>query len=145
MQSAEQDNTPLCICTSLLHDSCSVYTEINNLYIDLESKLSGAPQQISDILTQLNSRQNQVKDIDDRINHSLQEISSISDECKALLVQRETLLHDTMSRNKTISQKASAIKSHLQHEVASLSTNRNAINGYRPPEQTSRALINRRF
>lgn len=140
-----EDNTQQDILNKLLVESCDIYTHINALYLKLESNISAPGQQISTIVNQVNTSQITAKNIDDSIKQALEKIPRLTDENTKLFGDRERLLKDSLLRNKAISQKASTIKSHVQHEVNSLHTNRNAINGYRGPEVKSRSLINNRF
>lgn len=145
MAPVTEDCTQQEILCTLLVDSCLIYANINSLYSKLEANVTLPNQHIASIIDQVNSAQMQVKSIDDTIKQSLEKISSLTDENTKLFDKRECLLKDILVRNKAISQKASTIKSHVQHEVRLLHTNRNAINGYKGPEVKSRSLINNRF
>ena len=133
------------ICTTLLLDACTVYSEIKALYEKLESNISANPNNLSTIISRIHRLQNQVSIIDRDIGKTLIGLNPISDKNQILLQKREELLKDNLARNLSVSHKASAIKSHLQHEFGLLKTNRLAISGYRTPGVKRKNLINRSF
>lgn len=145
MESSQQDVSSQKACNKLLHVSCEIYTDINCLYGRLESNISSTPDLITEINDRLHYLQEQAREVDGNLKFSLQEVDNLTDENALLLKNRVTLLQNLVLRNKAITQKAGAVKSHLQHEVTSINNNRSAISGYRPPENKSLGLINRRF
>ena len=131
-------------CSKMLLESCSIYSEINSLYQKLGLNISSSPQLVTDIVKQLESQQVLAKSIDDSIKNTLDKDPSLIGNNEDLFRKREFLLQDNLARNKATALKAISFKSHLQHEVGSIHTNRHAINGYRIPEG-KRNLINNKF
>ena len=145
MEKSQQDVSSQKACTKLLHVSCEIYSDINSLYGRLESKISSTPELITEINERLNHLQEQAREVDSNLKCSLQEVDNLTDENASLLKNRTTLLQNLVLRNKAITQKAGAVKSHLLYEVNSINTNRSAISSYKPPANKSMGLINRRF
>lgn len=145
MEKNQQSVSSQIACNKLLRVSCEIYSDINSLYGRLESNISSNPELITEINERLSYLQEQASEVDGNLKCSLREVDNLTGENDTLLKKRMILLQHLVLRNKAITQKASAIKSHFQHEVNSINTNRSAINGYRPLENKSMGLINRRF
>lgn len=132
-------------CNKLLYESCEIYSNIVGLYGKLESNISSRPKLIAEISERLHYLQEQALEIDVKLKPALKNVTTLSDDNAELLRKRTDLLQHLIIRNKLITKKASAVKSHLFHEVNSLNTNRSAINCYRPAENKSHSRINKRF
>lgn len=145
MEKSQQCVSSQIACNKLLHVSCEIYSDINNLYGRLESNIASTPELITEMNERLNYLQEQAREVDGNLKCSLEEVDNLTDENASLLKNRTVILQSLVLRNKTITQKASALKSHFLHEVNSINTNRSAINGYRPAVGKSMGIINRSF
>lgn len=145
MEKNQQSVSSQRACNKLLRLSCEIYSDINSTYERLESNISSTPELITEINERVHDLQQQAREVDGNLKCSLQEVDNLTDENALLLKKRITLLQNLVLRNKAITQKAGALKSHFLHEVNSINTNRSAISGYRPPENKSMGLINRSF
>lgn len=128
---------------SLLGQSCSLYRELESLYVELSKHISSSPQLTRRFSQQLNDLQEKCKVIDKEIETRLTQTDKQSH--MQLLTQREELLKRLIQRNKTLSKNAGNLKSHIVHEMNSMNTNRNAINGYKPVHSGNTGLINNSF
>lgn len=145
MEKTQQSVSSQIACNKLLRVSCEIYSDINRLYERLEANMSSTPELIIKLSENLNFLQEQAREVDGNLKCSLKEVDNLTDDNTSLLKNREVILQNLVLRNKTICQKANALKSHFLHEVNSINANRTAISGYRPPENKSMGLINRRF
>ncbi|MFT5726683.1 MAG: peptidoglycan hydrolase CwlO-like protein [Desulforhopalus sp.] len=145
MEKNQQSVSSQIACNKLLRVSCEIYSDINSLYGKLESNIASTPKLITEITERLSYLQEQASEVDSNLKCSLKEVDKLTEENDSLLKKRTILLRNLVLRNKALTQKAGAVKSHFLHEVNSINTNRTAISGYRPPENKSMGLINRSF
>lgn len=132
-------------CYSALLQSCQLYEELYNVYQELERNITSSPTLIAQITERLKTVQQQSTAVDLDLVAQLTNEPELQTTNKQLLRRRERLLQKLMDQNQNLVKKAGNMKSHLQHEMNSMNTNRTAINGYKPIENGNKRLINNSF
>ncbi len=130
---------------SLLTQSCSFYQELGSVYTELSKNISSSPHLIQRFSQRINELQDECKVIDKEIETKLTQEDRQDASNMQLLTQREELLKGLIQHNKTLSKNAGNVKSLIMHEMNSMNTNRNAINGYKPTYSGNTGLINNSF
>ena len=132
-------------CSSTLLQSCQLYEELFNVYQELERSLASSPTLIVQITERLGKVKQRVTAVDKDLQAQLTSDPKLHTTNKQLLRRRESVLRKLMDQNRNLVKKAGNMRSHLQHEMNSMNTNRNAINGYKPRDTGNKRIINSSF
>jgi PPE-repeat protein len=140
-----ENETPVVSCDALLVQSIRIYREVGELYQSMHNQLSDtsifqAQATVENIRTLLQD----ARDIDNLIAESLGPDAFFSEATEELLAKRRASLSSLQLANKNVTGRAENAKSFLRHEITGISTNRQAIKGYKPVA-TERKNIVRSF
>ncbi len=132
-------------CNALLVKSILMYQEIGECYQSMQHEISNTTLVKADaIVDTVDTMLRESKTNDILIAESLKKLAVFPDSTEDLLGKRATLLHNLSNANKCIVDRAENAKFLLRHEITNMSTNRNAMKGYKPVE-TDRKNIIRNF
>lgn len=133
-------------CDALLLKSINNYQNINTLYQDMQNDLSGRScNKVQQTLETLKSLFKQSYTVECQIAESINQISPLSNSTKALLDQREEILHSLVQANQQTKDKIESVKSLLRYDINNLSTNRNALQGYKPIATERKIIVRNTF
>lgn len=133
-------------CNALLENSICVYQEIETIYQSMQNDLAATSVlQVMKIVDNLNSLQQKAQNIDDLIAEHLKTQTTLTESTEILLGKKEQLIKKLYNTNKIVVNRAENAKSFLQHEIASMSTNRKAIKGYSPVEPEGKGIVSNYF
>lgn len=133
-------------CNALLENSICIYQEIESIYQSMQNDLSATSVlQVTKIIGHLNSLQHEAQNVDDIIAKHLKTQTTLTESTKVLLGKKQQLIKRLYNTNKIIVNRAENAKSFLQHEISSMSTNRKAIQGYRPVDSEGKGIVSNYF
>jgi hypothetical protein len=140
-----EKETPVISCNALLVQSIRIYREVGELYQSMHNQLSDTSifktqATVETIKTLLRD----ARDIDGLIAESLGPHAFYSQATEELLAKRRASLSSLQLANKDVAGRAENAKTFLRHEITDMSTNRQAMKGYKPVE-TERKTIVRSF
>jgi hypothetical protein len=138
--------TPAVSCNALLIQSIRIYREVGELYRSMHNQLSDtsifkARATVATIQTLLRD----ARDIDVLIAENLGPNGFFSEATEELLAKRKASLGSLQLANRDIAGRAENAKSLLRHEIAGMSTNRQAIKGYKPVEAERKNIVRNFF
>ena len=143
---ANRDTLHAETCNAMLIKSIKIYEEINTLYQYIQNELSDrSSNKVQQTIETLKSLFTQAHTVDCQIDESINNISPLAGSTKTLLGQREEVLRSLVQANQETKDKIENTKSLLQHDIKSLSTNRKAIQGYKPIATEKRSIVRNTF
>lgn len=145
MKNHQENNLSTQDCNSTFLQSCKLYEDLYGAYKELERNIASPPATIVQLTERINYIQQQLTAVDKDIQILLTNEPKLQTLKIQLLARREKLLQKLMEQNRSLVKKADNIKFHLQHEISSMNTNRNAINRYKPAQSGNTGLINNSF
>jgi hypothetical protein len=146
MGHSKEDTAPAASCDALLVKANRIYLEIETVYQTMENDLSATSAlQVSQTVGTLNDLLQNAQTIDSLVAEGLKNEPGLSEATSLLLGKREEILKRLCHNNKNMTTRAANVKSLLRHEIASLSTNHNAIKGYKPAGTERKYIIRDSF
>lgn len=126
---------------TMVQETCLIYQEIEKLYKSLDKGITTTSSVTIDQTTvRINDLLKATRLIDQRIT-KLQADSKTPITNTTLLNTKKILVANLIEANSSICKKAKNIASHFKHEMSAMSTNRNAINGYKPVSSVNKNII----
>lgn len=133
-------------CNALLEDSIRIYQEIETIYLSMQNDLSATSVlKVMQAVGNLNALQQESQTVDNLIAESLKTVATLAESTSALLNKKEQLIKRLYNANKIILNSAENAKSLLRHEISTMSTNRKAIQGYKPVESERKGIVSNFF
>lgn len=139
------EDTSINDCNTLLLQSCKLYKDLFDAYTNIEKDITSSPSIILKMNTRLNNIQQQAATVDKDLQSRLTHDPALKTNLMQLLAKREEILHKVKEKNRRLIKRATNIKTHIKHDLLSMNTNRNAINGYKPIQQGNTGRINNSF
>ena len=120
---------------NLLMKVNAIYQEIASIYGQLEKEVNTAtPAVVEEQVSLINRLLADAQAMDGDIGKCLVNRPIFSESTDKLLLIRAETLKKLHAVNRTLSNKAQNVKTMLHHEIGSMHKNRNALQGYRPPD-----------
>ncbi len=140
------DTTPAASCDALLVKANRIYLEIETLYQSMQQDLSVTSiLKVMQTVGTLNALLQDAQTIDNLVADTLGTISVLPESTSNLLAERNKIRQKLSQENLHIVSRANNVKSLLQHEITALSTNHNAIKGYKSVGRERRHIIRDSF
>lgn len=141
-----KDTTPATSCIALLVKSIRIYQEIGNLYQSMQNELSNTSvNKAQTTVDALNTLLVAARTVDSLISLDLETTTDFSETISKLLDKRDDLLTKLQDANKKVVVRVENVKSLLRHEITGMSTNRNAIKGYKPVQNDRKNIVKNFF
>jgi len=138
----KRDTTPAASCDALLVKATRIYLGIETLYQSMQTDLSATSVlQVMRTVGILNALLQDAQTVDNLIATTLKTESILTEATQTLLNKREDILKRLYQDNQQITNRAESVKSLLRHEISSLSTNRHALQGYKPAGTERKHII----
>jgi hypothetical protein len=129
-------------CNGLLVKSIRVYQEIDELYQSMQNELSNTSAvKAHATVENLNTMLADGRSIDSLITERLKSLASFPQSTEDLLGKRDELLNSLYKANKSVVVRAENAKSLLRHEITTMSTNRNAMKGYKTAAPDRQSIV----
>jgi len=113
----------------------AVYQEIASIYGQMEKEVTAAtPAGVEQRISLLHRLLADAQTLDEDISKCLINLPTFSESTGRLLLIRAEMLKKLHGANRSILNKAQNVKTMLHHEITSMHKNRNALQGYRPPD-----------
>jgi flagellar hook-associated protein FlgK len=133
-------------CNALLVKSTLIYQEIGELYQSMQNELSNTTVlKAHATVKTLNILLEDGRTIDNLIAEQLKGLASFAESTEDLLAKRDELLNKLYNDNINIVGRAENVKSLLRHEITTMSTNRNAMKGYKPVDTDRKSIVRNFF
>lgn len=146
VKAAHVEAPPIAQSDALLVKSIDIYQDICTLYYNLQGDLSDqSTTKVHQTLETLNSRFQDAQDIDYQIAVCIDIGQDLPVSTTSLLRKREEMLQKLFQANRDTKNRVESVKSLLGHEIATMSTNRTAIKGYKPAEVEKRNMVRNAF
>lgn len=140
-----ENASPAISCNALIIQSIRIYREVGEFYQSMHNQLSDTSiLQAQVTVENINTLLRDARELDILIAGNLATMASFSEATKELLAKRAELLSQLHHANSGVAGRAKNAQSLLRHEITGMSTNRQAIKGYKPVE-TERKNIVRSF
>ena len=137
-----ENDIPVISCNALLIQSIRIYREVGELYQSMHNQLSDTSIfKAQTTVESINSLLEDAHELDILIAGSFVTIASFSEVTQELLAKRAELLSQLHQANTGVAGRAKNAQSLLRHEITGMSTNRQAIKGYKPVETERRNMV----
>ena len=130
----------------LLHHVTLIYGEMEAGYARLQRELASfSPEALAQKIAALDRLMDEAREVDRQLAEELRRSDGLDDSLQPLLATRMGRLENLFRINRDLVGRAENGKALLRHELSTMRTNRNALQGYRPPGGGSPGLIRTSF